>query len=128
MADHTDHTDQTELSREDFVAVTVAAKARAEAVLKELLAASAECESQLQKQSRTDPIRLVTGRSSLDAAITSTRRMIETIDRTIQDAKRAAENTGKAGHAKGAATGATSNGKTDSAVWIAPARARVGLA
>lgn len=137
MRDQTDQTDPhdphdpidpIDPTREDFVTVTTAAKARAEAVLKELQAASAECDSQLQKQSRTDLIRLVTGRSSLDAAIANTKRMIEAFERAVQDAKRAVENAGKTGLASGGNTAGTPAGRTDPAVWVVPTRIRAGLA
>jgi len=75
----------TYAARERILAETQAARVRAQALLNELLTASAECESQLSKQSRKDPIRLVTGRSSLETAIANTRRIIETLDRALSE-------------------------------------------
>lgn len=122
--------DPTDSTRQEFLAATVAAKARAESVLRELQAASAECESQLQKQSRTDPIRLVTGRSSLDAAIANTKRMIETFERAIQDARRVAEATARPGTAAAAAeaSGFVGGALGDAVLRIMPPMARAGIA
>lgn len=78
-----------EHARRRFVNEAVAARTRADSLLRQLIAASAECDSQLEQQNRQDPIRLVTGRSALDRAIHETRRMIDTLDRAINDADRA---------------------------------------
>jgi hypothetical protein len=63
-----------------------ARRERAEAVLQSLLAAKAECEKQLARFKRPDMIKSVTGQSALDAAIASTKRMIESLNRTLADA------------------------------------------
>lgn len=77
-----------ESSRQRYVTEAVAARARAEVVLRELIAASAECESHLTQQSRVDSMRLVTGKTSLENAINETRRIIDVLDRAIEDADR----------------------------------------
>ena len=59
---------------------------RAEAVLQSLMAAKAECEKQLARFKRPDMIKSVTGQSALDAAIASTKRMIESLNRTMAEA------------------------------------------
>jgi len=80
-----------EQSRKRFLDETSAARARAAGILEQLLAANQVCESQLKKSSRVDPIRLVTGRSSLDNAIAATRTMIESLDRAMQELMRGGE-------------------------------------
>lgn len=69
--------------RERLLQDAVARRDHAAAVLESLLAAKAECELELAKGRRTDAIKSVTGKSSLDRAIASTRKMIETLDRTV---------------------------------------------
>ncbi|MGE3108241.1 MAG: hypothetical protein AB7G11_09830 [Phycisphaerales bacterium] len=76
--------------RRKFIADAASARKHAETLLHELLAASSECESHLAEQSRPDPMRLVTGKSSLERAIHDTRRMLELLDRAIADADRTA--------------------------------------
>jgi len=73
------------LTTEQTLAMEASARReRAEAVLQSLLAAKAECEKQLARFKRPDMIKSVTGQSALDAAIASTKRMIESLNRTIE--------------------------------------------
>jgi hypothetical protein len=74
--------------RERFLAETAAAKERAESLLRGLIAAHAECESHLVRLNRKDPLKAVTGKSALDNAVAATRRMIESLERAMQDAMR----------------------------------------
>lgn len=75
------------LTTEQTLAMEASARRdRAEAVLQSLLAAKAECEKQLARFKRPDMIKSVTGQSALDAAIASTKRMIESLNRTMADA------------------------------------------
>lgn len=122
-----DPAQHTQPDRDDFIRETQAARKRAEAVLLELQAAAADCDLQLQKQNRTDLVRLVTGRSSLDAAIASTRRMIETFDRAIEESRKAAsqESTLPSNGSSQAAAGAL---RSSPLLWVAPARVRAELA
>ncbi len=53
---------------------------RAESVLRGLLSAKELTDRELSAQRRTDAMRLVTGRSSLDNAIVETKRMIELLE------------------------------------------------
>ncbi len=76
-------------TRRRFVTEVVAARARADSLLRQLIDARQTCEAHLAEQNRPDPIRLVTGQSSLDRAISDTQRMISTIDRALNDADRA---------------------------------------
>ncbi len=58
-------------------------RACAEAVLSSLMRAKTECEHQLVRFNRSDMIKTITGRSSIDKAIASTRRIIENLDRAL---------------------------------------------
>ncbi len=55
-------------------------RAKAQAVLASLQAARAECDRQLAQMRRSDAMKQVTGRSSLDEAISSTQRLIAELD------------------------------------------------
>ncbi len=78
----------------DQVLVDVtAARQRAESVLKGLIEAQSECERQLSQENRRDAMKVVTGKSSLENAIATTRRMIESFDRQIQELVRTAGGT-----------------------------------
>lgn len=75
------------LTTEQTLAMEASARReRAEAVLQSLMAAKAECEKQLARFKRPDMIKSVTGQSALDAAIASTKRMIESLNRTMAEA------------------------------------------
>ena len=60
----------------------------AEALLQSLLRAKDESERRMRELKQSDAMKQVTGRSSLDNAIDSTRRMIDTLSRNIDEAKR----------------------------------------
>lgn len=64
------------------------ARQQAEHLLKGLLEAKSASERRLADLRLTDHLKHVTGRSSLDNAIASTRRMIETLDRTMAQYRR----------------------------------------
>lgn len=55
-------------------------RAKALAVLASLQAAKKECDAQLARLRRPDPMKQVTGKSSLDEAIRSTTRLISELD------------------------------------------------
>jgi hypothetical protein len=74
-----------------------AARERAESVLRGLIEAQSACEKQLTQENRRDAMKLVTGRSSLENAITATRRMIESFDRQVQEFMRGATGGGAGG-------------------------------
>jgi hypothetical protein len=67
---------------------TKAARQQAEALLKGLVEAKSLSERRLADLRLTDHLKHVTGRSSLDNAIASTRRMIDTLDRTMAQFRR----------------------------------------
>ena len=58
---------------------------RAEAVLKSLLHAKAECERHVARFRRPDAMKAIRGESALDRAINSTRRTIQTLERTMAE-------------------------------------------
>jgi hypothetical protein len=68
----------------------LAMRQNAERILESLLRARAECDQCLQKERRADPMRSVTGASSLDKAVADTRRMIDTLNRAVEEAAREA--------------------------------------
>lgn len=61
----------------------------AEALLRSLRRAKEESESRLSQENRTDAMKLVTGRSSLEGAIESTAQLIERLRDAITEAQRA---------------------------------------
>ena len=58
---------------------------KADGLLKELQEARARAEKLLEETHRRDTYKEVTGASSLDNAIVSTRNMVDTLDRQIQE-------------------------------------------
>lgn len=59
----------------------------AEALLESLIDAKAESEKRLSELDQADVFRDVTGRSAIDNAIHSTRRMVDTFNRIIDEAQ-----------------------------------------
>lgn len=59
----------------------------AQCLLESLMTAKAECEAHQAKFNRPDMYRAVTGRSALDSAIASTRKMIERLDALLERAE-----------------------------------------
>jgi len=81
----------TTISRTDaLVDRTREARADAEMLLAGLLEAKSASERRLAEDHRPDPLKQVTGRSSLDNAIDATRRMIEALDRNLAEVQREA--------------------------------------
>jgi hypothetical protein len=74
-------------TRQQVLIETHAARQRAIELLKSLQQAQTECEAHLKADQRADVVKAVTGQSSIEAAIASTRRMIETLDRAVEDAR-----------------------------------------
>lgn len=74
--------------RQQIVLETNALRDKAEALLKGLIDAKSVTERELARLNRNDPIRLVTGRSSIEDGIESTRRMIEQLNRSLAQARR----------------------------------------
>jgi hypothetical protein len=76
------------VDRQRFLEETLAAKERAAALLKGLLAAAAVSDEQMRQTSRKDPMKVVTGRSAMENAVASTRRMIESLNRAVEEARK----------------------------------------
>lgn len=81
-------TDTMLTAEQRLVLETNARRDRAEAVLQSLMNAKAECEKQLARFRRPDMMKSVTGKSALDSAIASTQRMVESLNRTLSEARR----------------------------------------
>ncbi len=58
---------------------------QADALLDRLLAERTRTERRLAEAGRTDPLKLVTGRSAIDNAIAATREMIRDVDELLGD-------------------------------------------
>lgn len=67
---------------------TSIARDEAEVLLRTLQEAKAQTERHLAEIKRSDPIKQVTGRSSLDKAIAETQRAIDAFNRVIQDIRK----------------------------------------
>jgi hypothetical protein len=63
---------------------TVQVRENAEHLLRALTEAQTQSEAFLAQSGQRDHLRVVTGKSSLDNAIASTKRMIETLNRQIE--------------------------------------------
>ncbi len=81
-------------ARQQVLHQTLATRQNAEKLLASLLKSQAECDEQLQRERRTDAMRSVTGTSSLERAISQTRRMIEQLDRSVEQMKKELEQEG----------------------------------
>jgi hypothetical protein len=63
---------------------TVQVRDNAESLLRALVDAQAQSEAYLAQSGQRDHLRVVTGKTALDNAIAATRRMIETLNRQIE--------------------------------------------
>lgn len=75
---------------QELIAELVAARGRAEIHLRSLISAQTECERHLEESNRKDPMKIVTGRSSLENAVLAAKRIIESFDRQVKEATEAA--------------------------------------
>ena len=75
-------------ARQNVVLQMLATRQHAQKLLASLLRAQAECDQQLQREQRSDAMRSVTGCSSIDRAVASTRRMIEQLDRGFEQVQK----------------------------------------
>lgn len=80
-------TTATMTERQRILLETTIARDKAEALLKGLVDAKSRSEKYLAETNQLDAMKQVTGRSSMDNAIASTRRMIETLNRTLSQLK-----------------------------------------
>ena len=74
-------------SRQQVLIDTHATRQQAADLLKTLEEARRQVEAQLEGDKREDVVRVVTGRSALEAAIANTKRMIEALDRAVEEAR-----------------------------------------
>lgn len=79
-------------NRQNVLIETHALRQQAVEVLSWLEESRAQIEAQLKAEQRTDMVRLVAGRSSLDQAILDTKRVIESLDRAMSEARRTGEH------------------------------------
>jgi hypothetical protein len=84
-------------NRENMMESARGTRRRLQGELAKLLEARAACEAQLSDESRIDPIKRVTGLSSLERAIEDTKRMIEVLRRAEEEAGRGQTATGGEG-------------------------------
>jgi hypothetical protein len=82
---------QTVPPPEQVLQETRQTRARAVELLRTLERAHAECERHVDRVLHPDSMKRVTGRSALENAIASTRRMIDSLDRAVEAARREAE-------------------------------------
>jgi hypothetical protein len=71
-----------------IVLETAATRDRAEALLRTLLDCKAQSERNLAELKQPDTFKSVTGRSAIDNAIASTQRMVESLNRVINHARK----------------------------------------
>lgn len=74
--------------RDDNLIRAQQARTEAAGILKGLVEAKAACEATLAGENRSDMFKVVAGQSSLESAIAETRRLIESLDRQIDQAVR----------------------------------------
>lgn len=74
--------------RQRILLKTAADRDRAETLLRQLIDAKTVSEKNLADTKQPDFLKQVTGKSALDNAIQSTQRMIETLNRTLDQFKR----------------------------------------
>jgi len=74
--------------RQRILVETTAARDKAEALLEGLLDARRRSEANLRELRRDDALKAVTGASAMDNAIASTKRMVDTLTRAIDEVRR----------------------------------------
>ncbi len=83
----TEVTDMGMSHKQRILVETLARRDEAEALLRALVDAKASSEKNLAEIRQSDFMKKVTGRSSMDNAIASTQRLIESFNRVISDLK-----------------------------------------
>ena len=73
-------------TRQQVLLETLAARQRAAELLKQLEQAQQECNGCLRSDQRQDLVKQVTGKSSIETAMASAKRMIEMLDRALEEA------------------------------------------
>ncbi len=80
-------------TRQQVVLETLAARQRAAELVKQLEQAQQECDGCLRTEQRQDMMKAVTGKSSIETAMASAKRMVEMLDRALNEAQKGAEET-----------------------------------
>ena len=78
-------------TRQQVVLETLAARQRAAELVKQLEQAQVECNGLLRGDQRQDLMKQVTGKSSIEAAMASAKRMVEMLDRALVEAQKVTE-------------------------------------
>ncbi len=78
-------------TRQQVVLETLAARQRAAELVKQLEAVQAECDGCLKSEQRQDMMKQVTGKSSIETAMASAKRMVEMLDRALGEAQKSVE-------------------------------------
>jgi hypothetical protein len=76
------------MKRQQILLETTATRDQAENLLRTLLDCKSQSERNLADLKQTDAFKSVTGRSALDNAIASTQRMVEALNRVIQQTRK----------------------------------------
>lgn len=76
-------------TRQQVLLETLAARQRAAELLKHLEQAQQECDGVLKSDQRQDMMKAVTGKSSIEQAMASAKRMVEMLDRALEEAGQA---------------------------------------
>lgn len=82
---------------QDTLATAQRQRERAQSLLRQLQTAKADSERNLASSNEKDPMKSVTGRSSFDNAIASTRKMIDLLDRACAESERCQVLVGSGG-------------------------------
>ncbi len=78
-------------TRQQVVLETLAARQRAAELVKQLEAVQHECDGCLKSDQRQDMMKQVTGKSSIETAMASAKRMVEMLDRALEEAQKSVE-------------------------------------
>jgi predicted AAA+ superfamily ATPase len=79
-------------TRQNILIETHALRQQAVELLAWLEDSHRQVQAQLKSEQREDMVRIVAGRSSLEQSIADTRRMIESLDRALEEARRSGES------------------------------------
>ncbi|MFK7760115.1 MAG: hypothetical protein AB8C13_09215 [Phycisphaerales bacterium] len=87
LHDH-DQTSELNLSKQEILSQTISRRDHATKLLSSLLEAKSVSERNLATLNQDDLLKRVTGNSSLDNAVASTRKLIDSFNRVIDDLRR----------------------------------------
>ncbi len=75
-------------TRQQVVLETLAARQRAAELVKQLEQAQQECNGLLKGDQRQDLVKQVTGKSSIETAMATAKRMVEMLDRALEESQK----------------------------------------